>query len=78
MISNKILKSRIIHTFVSEKVSGLGHHGKHGIKFEENYLPNIDKAIEQAKIFASDEEDLVDNIGCNLWKLMEELKSYKR
>ena len=66
------------HTFVSEKVSELGHHGKHGIKFEENYLPNIDKAIEQAKIFASDEEDLVDNIGCNLWKLMEELKSYKR
>lgn len=41
-------------------------------------LPNIDKAVEQAKIFASDEEDLVDNIGCNLWKLMEELKSYKR
>lgn len=28
------------------------------------------------KKFAVDEEDLIDNIGCNLWKLMEELKQY--
>ena len=33
-------------------------------------------AIEQAKKYASNEEELVDNIGCNLWKLMEELKKY--
>lgn len=39
-------------------------------------MPFIDKAIEQAKKFPGDENELVDNIGCNLWKLMEELKKY--
>jgi len=66
------------HTFVSKAVSERGHHGKSGIKFATQYMPNIDQAIEQAKKFASEENDLIDNIGCNLWKLMEELKMYGR
>ena len=64
------------HTFVSKAVSERGHHGKSGIKFATQYMPKINQAINQAKKFAVDEEDLIDNIGCNLWKLMEELKQY--
>ena len=64
------------HTFVSKAVSERGHHGKSGIRFVKQYMPNIDRAIEQAKKFASNEDELIDNIGCNLWKLMEELKKY--
>ncbi|MEY8410635.1 RloB domain-containing protein [Lachnospiraceae bacterium 62-26] len=64
------------HTFVSKEVSDRAHHGKSGINFAEKYLPYIDKAVIQAKKFSSDENELVDNIGCNLWKLIEELKIY--
>ena len=64
------------HTFVSKAVSERGHHGKSGIRFVTQYMPNIDQAIEQAKKFASNEDDLINDIGCNLWKLMEELKKY--
>lgn len=62
------------HTFVSKAVSDRAHHGKSGIRFAAQYMPNIDYAINQAKGFASEEYDLVDRIGCNLWKLMEKLK----
>ena len=72
-ISSKISEH---HTFVSKAVSEKGHHGKSGIKFATQYMPKINQAINQAKKFAVDEEDLIDNIGCNLWKLMEELKQY--
>ncbi len=64
------------HTFVSKEVSEKAHHGKSGINFRKNYMLNIDIAISRAKEFASDEEDLVDNIGCNVWKLVEAMKSY--
>lgn len=64
------------HTFVSLAVSERVRHGKSGIKFAANYLPNIERAIAQAKTFESKEENLVNHIGCNLWKLMEELKMY--
>ena len=64
------------HTFVSKEASDRAHHGKSGINFAEKYLPYIDKAVIQAKKFSSDENELVDNIGCNLWKLIEELKIY--
>lgn len=64
------------HTFVSKAVSDRGHHGKSGIRFATQYLPKIDLAINQAKNFASNEHELINNIGCNLWKLMEELKKY--
>lgn len=83
------------HTFVSKVLSEKAHHGKRGIKFEKFYLPNLDRALEQSKSFAteimkkeleknkeksvlvSDEDILVDHIGCNLWKLIEELREYK-
>lgn len=64
------------HTFVSKEVSLKAHHGKSGINFKKNYLPYIDIAIERAKEFASEEQELVDNIGCNVWKLIEAMKRY--
>ena len=64
------------HTFVSKAVSERGHHGKSGIKFATQYMPKINQAIDQAKKYASNEDQLISNIGCNLWKLMEELKKY--
>lgn len=64
------------HTFVSKQVSSKAHHGKSGINFKENYLPNIDIAIERAKTFPSDEYELINNIGCNVWKLIEAMKNY--
>ncbi len=66
-----------VHTFVSKAVSDKAHHGKKGIHFVENYLPAIDKAVRQAREdFPADEYELVDHIGCNLWKMIEELKMY--
>lgn len=64
------------HTFVSKEVSDRAHHGKSGIHFISKYLPYIDQAVIQAKKFPGDENELVDSIGCNLWKLIEELKMY--
>lgn len=64
------------HTFVSKEVSDRAHHGKGGINFAEKYLPYIDKAVSQAKKFPDNENELVDSIGCNLWRLIEELKMY--
>lgn len=65
------------HTFVSKEVSDKAHHGKSGINFRKNYMPHIDIAISRAKEFASDEEDLVNDIGCNVWKMIESMKKYK-
>lgn len=64
------------HTFVSREVSNRAHHGKSGINFARRYLPYMDKAVIQAKKFPDDEYELVDSIGCNLWRLIEELKMY--
>lgn len=47
-----------------------------GINFKNNYLPNVDIAIARAKEFESDEYGLIDNIGCNIWKLIEAMKNY--
>ncbi len=71
---NEVMSNK--HTFVSKEVSNRAHHGKDHINFVKNYLPYIDKAVEQAKKFPGDERELLDHIGCNLWKLMEELKMY--
>lgn len=65
------------HTFVSKEVSLKVHHGKSGINFKKNYMAYIDTAIARAKEFASDETELVDSIGCNIWKLLEAMKNYK-
>ena len=64
------------HTFVSREVSNRAHHGKSGINFAKKYLPYMDKAVIRAKKFPDDEYELVDSIGCNLWRLIEELKNY--
>ncbi len=64
------------HIFVSREVAERAHHGKSGINFVGKYLPYIGQAVTQAKKFSSDEYELVDSIGCNLWKLIEELKMY--
>jgi hypothetical protein len=41
-----------------------------------NYI-NIFIVKQRAKEFASDETELVDSIGCNIWKLLEAMKNYK-
>lgn len=66
------------HTFVSKEVSNKAHHGKSGINFKKNYMPFVEVAISRAKEFASDEMKLVDEIGCNVWKLLENMKNYNK
>lgn len=65
------------HTYVSKEVSKKAYHGKGGIKFEDNYLHHVEEAIERAKEFASEEESLIEDIGCNLWKLLKSMMEYK-
>lgn len=64
------------HTYVSREVSEKAHHGKGGINFKDNYLPYVRDAMERAKEFASDEESLIEQVGCNLWKLLEMMMQY--
>lgn len=64
------------HTYVSKEVSDRAHHGKSGINFGVNYLQNVELAVKRAKGFASEEDDLMEHIGCNLWKLIESMKNY--
>lgn len=65
------------HTYVSKEVSKKAGHGKSGINFVKNYMHKIDLAIERAKQFAYEEEELIDNIGCNLWKLIEHMRVFE-
>lgn len=65
------------HTYVSKEVSSKAHHGKSGIGFRKNYMPYVDTAISRAKEFVSEEVELINNIGCNVWKLLENMKNYK-
>lgn len=71
---NEIVSDK--HTFVSNEVSVKAHHGKKGIGFKTKYLPRVDDAITHAKAFPSDVDDLVDNIGCNIWKLIEKMREF--
>lgn len=64
------------HTFVSLEVSKRANHGKGNLNFEENYLDRVSSAVERAKEFADSEENLVNNIGTNIWKLIEKLQNY--
>lgn len=64
------------HTFVSNEVSIRAHHGKKCIGFETKYLPKTDKAIVHAKQFPSEVDDLVENIGCNIWRLIEKMRGF--
>lgn len=65
------------HTFVSREVSARARHGKSGINFEQNYLAKVGEAVARAKEFASDEEHLIEDIGCNLWKLIEDMQAFE-
>lgn len=65
------------HTFVSKEVSQKAHHGKHGLHFKNVYLPHVMDAVQRAKEFAVDDEDLIDHLGCNLWELIEEMQQYQ-
>ena len=64
------------HTYVSNELSKKAHHGKKIRDFETTYLPRIDDAITRAKAFPSDVDELVDNIGCNIWKLIEKMRAF--
>lgn len=64
------------HTYVSYELSKMAHHGKRIHGFETTYLPRIDDAISHAKEFPSDVDELVDKIGCNIWKLIEKMREF--
>jgi hypothetical protein len=66
------------HTFVSNELSVKAHHGKKGIAFKEKYLPHIEEAIIRAAKFASDNEALITDIGCNIWILIKEMQSFDK
>lgn len=73
----KILENKKVsthHTYVSNEVSKKAHHGKNGIHFKSVYLPHISDAVNRAKQFPSAENELIHSVGCNLWKLIEEMK----
>ena len=70
-------KKSAAHTYVSYELSKVAHHGKKGIAFRENYLPNVELAVERASKFASDNDELIKDIGCNIWKLIEEMRDYE-
>jgi hypothetical protein len=73
---NENVKVSRHHTFVSNEVSKRANHGKGNLNFEANYLDKISSAVERAKGFPDSEEELVNNIGTNIWKLVEKLKNY--
>ena len=64
------------HTFVSREVSQKAHHGKSGIGFTKNYLPNVFTAIQRSNDFATDPNELLNNIGCNLSLLITEMINF--
>lgn len=66
------------HTFVSYELSQKAHHGKKCLAFKEKYLPHIEEAVIRASKFASDNESLLSDIGCNIWKLIKEMQSFDR
>lgn len=61
------------HTYVSKEVSKIAHHSKHISEkiFVDHYFNSIDKAIEHAFAFESDEKVLItsDVIGTNIPEL---------
>ncbi len=74
IFENKKISNK--HTFVSYEVSQKAGHGKsiNERKFTDNYLNNIDKAIERASDFCQDQKALLKKIGSNIPALFEILK----
>lgn len=64
------------HTFVSCEVSKKAGHNKSipERKFTENYLMNVDAAIERASDFPQDENTLLSQIGSNIPELFRILR----
>ena len=61
------------HTLVSQEVSSRAHHAKYisSAKFDQCYLPNIQRAISQAGQFATSFPELLEHMGSNLPVLFE-------
>lgn len=57
---------------VAKKANGYTKGGK--IKFE-TFLPLIDQAIYQAKLFCNEPKQLIDEIGTSVGKLIEEIRA---
>ena len=70
LLSNEKVSDQ--HTYVSRAVSQLAHHAKRISpgKFDEVYWPNINIAIDRAKSFATESNDLLDCLGTNIGDLM--------
>ena len=74
-----ILENRKVtssHTFVSKELSQKANHGKTISEkaFKENYLDNIDIAIERAKQFEQTERGLINKLGSNIPELFKILR----
>lgn len=69
-LENEKISSK--HTYTSNELSKKVSHGKNFSLsiFEKTYFPNIPTAIEQSKTFAILPEELLTNIGSNLYHLM--------
>ncbi len=63
------------HTKASKEVSERAGHSKRIPRgtFEEQYLPNIETAIQRSKQFAFQFPELLDQLGTNLSDLFEEI-----
>ena len=61
------------HTYVSKLLSEKCHHGKRVHGFEARYKDHICDAIEHSKKLATSLDMLIDNVGSNMYVLMEEL-----
>ncbi|WP_160559410.1 RloB family protein [Parablautia muri] len=63
---------KYLEILVSKNAEGYSKGSK--IRFER-FLPFVDRAIGQAKIYSEDIKSLVDNLGTSMGRLMEEMRS---
>ena len=65
-------KKKFLEIEVAKKVKG--YKKGSSIKFD-TFLPGIDVAVEQAKLFCEQPQELQHNIGTAMGKLIEEIKA---
>ncbi len=75
ILQNKTISNN--HTYVSKEVSDKAGHKKCNIHFAQNYLPNIDTAIQQANDFEINVNQLIYKIGSNLGNLFLQMRDQK-
>lgn len=63
---------KYLEILVSHEADGYSKGNR--IKFER-FLPLVDNAIEQAKLYCEDSRDLVNELGTSVGKLIEEMRS---